>query len=512
MSFQHKTVCSCAAKILHSPYSGGKLLPNQDILKLIFGIKLRGLRLDKGLSLKDLSRQTGLSPSYINEIEKGKKYPKSEKIACLAKALDEKTEDLTSLELKRDLQIVQNLLDKKILTGIPFDLFGIPSSTIFELLSERPQKMQSFAGTIIEIARAYNIKVDDFLFALLRSYVNMHDNYFPALEAGAREVTLNFKINWAAPALELKEKLITILKGYGVSVIETQLQEINKDLAEINYFITKSKSFYISSKLNLKEQNHILAREIGYQHFKFKDRKTNSLTINFDSFSVLLNDFSATYFANSLLIPEDVIIADLKNFFAQPDWNKELFFTISNKYAGPIDNFFHRMTQILPKHFGIKQLFFLRNIHCRTIKRSEIVHELHLAKQHAPHRTFANENSCSLWLVHRMAKLHLALGEPMVDVQRSYFTGTNHQYLVIGATLQREHTPEIIDSLCIGIDINENLKLKIPWYDSKEIKGFNIGETCERCISVCPERQAPLLPKYDLEKYDRLYQALERLN
>ena len=54
---------------------------------VIFGLKLRQLREDRGLGLKELSALAGMSPSYVNEIEKGKKYPKADKILQLAEAL-----------------------------------------------------------------------------------------------------------------------------------------------------------------------------------------------------------------------------------------------------------------------------------------------------------------------------------------------------------------------------------------------------------------------------------------
>ncbi|HLE37940.1 MAG TPA: helix-turn-helix transcriptional regulator, partial [Candidatus Acidoferrales bacterium] len=47
---------------------------------VIFGLKLHHLREAKGYGLKELSEKVGLSPSYLNEIEKGKKYPKADKI------------------------------------------------------------------------------------------------------------------------------------------------------------------------------------------------------------------------------------------------------------------------------------------------------------------------------------------------------------------------------------------------------------------------------------------------
>ena len=46
--------------------------------KIILGLKVRQLRQEKGWNFEELSRQTGISVSYLNEIEKGKKYPQPE--------------------------------------------------------------------------------------------------------------------------------------------------------------------------------------------------------------------------------------------------------------------------------------------------------------------------------------------------------------------------------------------------------------------------------------------------
>ncbi|MGH7601335.1 MAG: helix-turn-helix domain-containing protein, partial [bacterium] len=58
-----------------------------DELRLILGIKLKQLRQERSYSLKDLTEKTGLSLSYLSEIENGKKYPKPEKIIQIAQAL-----------------------------------------------------------------------------------------------------------------------------------------------------------------------------------------------------------------------------------------------------------------------------------------------------------------------------------------------------------------------------------------------------------------------------------------
>lgn len=54
-----------------------------------FGKILKGLREERGLSLEKLSALTGISPSYINRLEKSKrKSPGFTKLVALARALD----------------------------------------------------------------------------------------------------------------------------------------------------------------------------------------------------------------------------------------------------------------------------------------------------------------------------------------------------------------------------------------------------------------------------------------
>ena len=72
--------------------------------RIIFGLKVKQLRTGLKLSFAQLAEQSGLSVSYLNEIEKGKKYPRADKIALLAKALKIDVESLTSTELMKQLE------------------------------------------------------------------------------------------------------------------------------------------------------------------------------------------------------------------------------------------------------------------------------------------------------------------------------------------------------------------------------------------------------------------------
>ena len=101
-------------------YSSAHQVPlNQDNIRLVFGLKLKQLRLDKSLSLSDLSQRTGLSISYINEIEKGKKYPKSDKIIALSRALEVEYDSLVSIKLRKKVEPISGLLQSNILTELP---------------------------------------------------------------------------------------------------------------------------------------------------------------------------------------------------------------------------------------------------------------------------------------------------------------------------------------------------------------------------------------------------------
>jgi transcriptional regulator with XRE-family HTH domain len=74
-----------------------------DFIKTVFGLKLKQQRQKKNWSLQDLAVKTGLSKSYLNEIENGKKYPKHDKIIQLSDALNCTFDDLVSTKLDKSL-------------------------------------------------------------------------------------------------------------------------------------------------------------------------------------------------------------------------------------------------------------------------------------------------------------------------------------------------------------------------------------------------------------------------
>ena len=174
-------------------------------IRLIFGLKLKELRSEYGYSLSTLSAKAGISKSYLNEIEKGKKYPKTEKITRLASVFDVSYEYMVSLNLNKRLSPISDLIRSNILTELPLDFFGIEPIDLLTLLSAAPTKFSAFVDAIIQIGRDHSIRFESLYFSVLRSYQEMHDNYFPEIEAEAKKIRQQYNFNNLE--LSLKDKI-----------------------------------------------------------------------------------------------------------------------------------------------------------------------------------------------------------------------------------------------------------------------------------------------------------------
>ena len=154
----------------------------EEYVRLIFGLKLKQLRTEKNISLFGLAKITGLSKSYLNEIEKGKKYPKRDKIINLAVALEVTYDHLVSLKLDKNLAPIGEILQSRILKEIPFDIFGIKERDLIDIIADAPIKVNAFISTLFEIAKNYSLSKESFFLASLRSYQEAHNNYFESIE------------------------------------------------------------------------------------------------------------------------------------------------------------------------------------------------------------------------------------------------------------------------------------------------------------------------------------------
>ena len=457
-------------------------------IKLVFGLKMKQYRKIKNLSLQDLATLTGLSKSYLNEIENGKKYPKHDKIIPLATALGCNYNDLVSTKSDKSLAPILEIVQSDFFKEIPLDLFGINRNNLVSIISDAPKKVKAFVNTLIEISKNYNVRKENFYFAVLRSFQELQDNYFPQIEeaalqyAGENLLSLN-------PRSHRLQQLLQEQFQYDIREQNLVLYGASGKLRSL--YIPEKKLLLLNTLLTENQKTFILAKEIGFQVMNLQTRPHTYSWLDFKSFEELLNNYYASYFAGCLLIPRRILTHKITDFLQLPRWEPEYFEQLTAEFTDSPETFYYRLTNILPQDLGIKDLFYL----CFTKKKNsdevQILKELHLNQQQAPHANATSEHYCRRWIAVKNL-YNLAENETLTASQFSHYKDTGLTYLVISTSQKNPFSDGTNRSYCLGILLNSSSAKKIGFLKSENIKTINVGVTCESCsILDCEVRQAP---------------------
>ncbi|POY34683.1 XRE family transcriptional regulator [Solitalea longa] len=483
------------------------MILNEETIRLILGLKIRSSRADKGISLTELAQQTGVSVSYLNEIEKGKKHPKPSKIALIADALDVPYDQLVSLEIDKKLLAVARLLSSDLMKELPLEHFGIDISTLVDVFATAPAKFGAFVNTLIEIARNRDISVEQFYFDALRSYQEMRENYFGDLEQLASTFIeeKNIEGNGTSLIAQLEQVLLT---DYSIKVKYT-LQK-NEQLKELrSLFDSNNKELLINDKLSVEQKAFILAKEIGFQLLNIENRSYTSVWVKVESFDVVLNNFRTSYFAGAVLVSCDQLIEDMEGFFAHKKWSAESLDAIMQKYTATPEVFMYRLTSILPKFFGLNQLFFLKFDRNKSDKEVHLSKELHLSGLHNPHASFRHEHYCNRWIsIWLLNDLEKAPKEQWISgIQRSSYVDSTNEYLLFSVA---RRTPTQNSTVSIGLLINQQLTQKVRFVNDENIPRRLVNITCERCrLTDCQERSAEARIYLKQQQQEQLINAIQ---
>ncbi|MCS6809313.1 MAG: helix-turn-helix transcriptional regulator [Bacteroidota bacterium] len=483
---------------------------NGENLRMILGIKLKQLRSEKNLSLKELSEATDLSISYLSEIEKGKKYPKPEKIIALARALGTTFDDLVTLKVDEALDPLAAIVHSPMLREFPFELFGIEQQDIMDLFSASPAKAGALLKTLLEIIRGYDMSVEQFILAALRSYQKIHQNYFEDLELAAERFVseMQWKLKIPMPT-ELFKK--TLVQKYGYDIDETSLSQYPELQKFRTVFVppkTSKHSTLGGSKPRLllnkdlidRQKAFIYGRELGYNYLKLQERALTSSWLKVESFEQVLNNFKASYFSGALLMHRHSMVKDLTKLFQKRTWEPAAILAILDKYAVTPEMLLYRMTELLPKFFGLEELHFLRFSHRTSTGSMKLTKLLNMSQVFAPYGLDLNEHYCRRWLP--IAILKREQGElaerdpttPLVVAQRPHFVESDVEYFVITIARRFALKPTFHSSVSIGFLLNNAFKETVRFWNDPSIERIMVNETCERCglkDDICRDRVAP---------------------
>lgn len=472
---------------------------NPESLRYILGLKLRQQRLEKGWGLKDVAAKTRLSVSYLSEIEKGRKYPKPDKIIQLAKALGMDYEDLVSPQVDDHLGPVRELFASPFLREFPFHLFGIEPEQVVGLVTEVPAKAGALLRTFLEIGRSYDLQVEHFLFAALRSYQRLERNYFPEIEEEA-EKFLGEK-GWRQRLTLREEELRGVLERDHGYLVDSETLAAHPDLADLRsvYVDGDPPRLLVNGRLKPSQRAFCLGRELGYLRLGHSagERSQTSGYLRVESFDQVIHDFEAAYFSGALLLQKEMLVTELARFFQQERWSPSGFQAFLARHDTTPETFFYRLSQILPEAFGFETSFFVRFHHEPSNDIFRLTKILNMTPLPFPLGAEPGEHYCRRWPgLRRLKELERRGDDPdrvVAAAERSRFTevegGDEQEYLVFTLARPLSLTEGRNSSVSLGFLLDDNVAETVGFVEDPTIPRRDVHFTCERCpFRDCRER------------------------
>ncbi|QSQ14418.1 helix-turn-helix domain-containing protein [Myxococcus landrumensis] len=377
---------------------------NDNALNANVGLKLRGLRLARNIKQADAAKDLGVSPAYLNLIEKGKRvmpFPLLWKALryfdqdpeqfmstlgegrvdeALAKLLDEPL--LKSLDI--DPESLQSLSAEPKLAGTVAALFNLYKNTrtqlenvLAQLNVEERTRAQGGAGN----GTVPGVRFDYSPFDEVSDFLETHRNYFPEIEEQAEELRRDVSLERQLTSGQLVQ-LLERRFGYrvlfdtapsGSSVVrrldpEEQTLTLSPDLTE------QPLKFQIAASMGLLmlDREKLVERILGAGRMRHAETQR------------LIKVNLANYFAGALMLPYG-------DFFKEVQRTRYDVELLSSIFGSTYETVAHRLCNLSdPKRPGIPFHFL----------RSDIAGNISKRYSGTGIRFATGGGSCGKWAVH----------------------------------------------------------------------------------------------------------------
>ena len=237
-----------------------------------FGPRLKKQRINRGFSQAELSKTIGISPSYLNLIESGKRKISLSLLIKAAEKLDLSIKDFSTESNKRLLSDVMDVLSNEIFDDLKItnhdtsDFIGSNPNiakallTINDSLKSFKEDMQNRLETMDvnanQLEKPTRLPVE-----IVSDILQENKNYFHDLEVSSENLRKKIGLE-IGPNIGSGSKLSLYLKEkHG---IEVKIVTINEDEKIVKRFDEESKIFYLSEMLTYTSRNFHLASQAAY--------------------------------------------------------------------------------------------------------------------------------------------------------------------------------------------------------------------------------------------------------
>ena len=453
------------------------------------GSKVRKERRIKGLTQFDLSKKLGISASYLNLIESGRRTITVPLLIKIGNELGISLKDLTIESNKRLLSDVMEVLSNEV-----FEDLDITNQETTDFINNNP----TIAKALLTLNDSYKSFRDDtqnrlekldvdssikenkssrLPVEIVSDFLQENRNYFDSLEKKAENI--RNKIYFEEGHRTIGHSLIQYLLNK--HNIEVKVVANKQNEKSIKFYDENKKTLFLSSMITYTARNFHLAYQIGYfDAQKIIDDIISQNKIYSDELISLLKISLLNYFAAALLMPYDDFLENAKKY----KYDVEI---LMHHYATSFEQITHRLTNLQrPGNEGVPFHFLKTDIAGNVSKRFS------LSGIHIPR----HGGSCPRWNVYiafmNPGKIHPQIskmpdGKVYFCIARAFEKGIEKygvpkSFVSIGLGCDIQYAREL--TYAEGIDL-QNKNLETP-----------IGVSCRICPRIdCQQRAFPPIDK-----------------
>ncbi|HEY8211480.1 MAG TPA: short-chain fatty acyl-CoA regulator family protein [Myxococcaceae bacterium] len=365
------------------------------------GVKLRTLRLQRNIKQSDAARDLGVSPAYLNLIEKGKRVMPFPLLWKALRYLDQDPEEfMASLGEGRADEALAKLLDEPLLKTLDIDPESLQSlsaepklagtvAALFNLYKNTRTQLENVLAQLSkeERARAETLTRDGLRFDYspfdeVTDFLQEHRNYFPELEEQAEAVRRDFQLERQVTSGQLQRVVQDARFGYRVrselgpagSSVVRQIDREEKTLTVSPLLTEQPLKFQLATSLGLLvlDRERLLERVLGEGRFKHAET-ARLIKVNL-----------ASYFAGALML-------SYGDFFKEVERTRYDVELLSQIFGTTYETVAHRLCNLAdPRRAGVP-FHFLRSDIAGNVSKKYSGTGLKFAQ---------GGGSCGKWAVH----------------------------------------------------------------------------------------------------------------
>jgi len=374
---------------------------NETALNANVGVKLRTLRLQRNIKQSDAARDLGVSPAYLNLIEKGKRVMPFPLLWKALRYLDQDPEEfMASLGEGRADEALAKLLDEPLLKTLDIDPESLQSlsaepklagtvAALFNLYKNTRSQLENVLAQLSneERARAETLtregmRFDYSPFDEVTDFLQEHKNYFPELEEQAEALRRDFQLERQVTSGQLQRVLQDARFGYRV-----RYESGPHGSSVVRQMDREEKTLTLSPALTEQPLKFQLATSIGLlvlDKAKLLERILGGTALKHAETPRLIKVNLASYFAGALML-------SYGDFFKEVERTRYDVELLSQIFGTTYETVAHRLCNLAdPKRPGVP-FHFIRSDIAGNVSKKYSGTGLKFAQ---------GGGSCGKWAVH----------------------------------------------------------------------------------------------------------------